>query len=109
MHIKGRMKVTSIGFGKIKVGQTVNIKLSGFPYLEFGILRGKVETISSVPEMSQEGLFYTIDVTLPEGLESTYHKQFPFVQNMDGVAEIITEDMRLIEQFIRPIKSLFLN
>ena len=107
--VKGRLKVPSLGFGKIEKGQTVNIKLSGFPYLEFGILRGKVEAISSVPELTESGLLYTIDVSLPNGLESTYHKTFPFVQNMDGSAEIVTEDMRLIEQFVRPIRSLFLN
>lgn len=107
--IKGRLKVPSLGFGKIEKGQTVNIKLSGFPYLEFGILRGKVEAISSVPELTENGLQYTIDVSLPDGLKSTYHKTFPFVQNMDGSAEIVTEDMRLIEQFVRPIRSLFLN
>ncbi|MDT3356833.1 MAG: HlyD family secretion protein [Bacteroidota bacterium] len=107
--VKGRLKVPSLGFGKIEKGQTVNIKLSGFPYLEFGILRGKVEAISSVPELTENGLLYTIDVSLPNGLESTYHKTFPFVQNMDGSAEIVTEDMRLIEQFVRPIRSLFLN
>lgn len=43
------------------------------------------------------------------GLESTYNKTLPFVQDMDGTAEIITGDMRLIEQFIRPIRSLFVN
>jgi len=107
--VKGRLKVMSAGFGKVETGQTVNIKLNGFPYLEFGILRGKVESISSVPELTESGLLYTVDVALPNGLESTYHKTFPFVQNMDGSAEIITEDMRLIEQFVRPIRSLFLN
>lgn len=25
-------------FGKIEIGQIVNIKLSGFPYMEFGVL-----------------------------------------------------------------------
>ena len=105
----GRLKVPSSGFGKVEVGQEVNIRLYGFPYLEFGILKGMVASISSVPENTQEGLTYTVDVTLPDGLESTYHKVFPFVQNMDGSADIITDDMRLIEQFVRPIRSLFVN
>jgi len=105
----GRLKVPSSGFGKVEVGQEVNIRLYGFPYLEFGILKGMVASISSVPESTQEGLAYTVDVTLPDGLESTYHNVFPFVQNMDGSADIITDDMRLIEQFVRPIRSLFVN
>ena len=105
----GRVKVPSTGFGKVATGQEVIIKLNGFPYLEYGILRGVVVSISSVPEKTQEGLFYTIDVALPNGLMSSYHKPLPFVQDMDGIAEIVTEDMRLVEQFIRPIRSLFLN
>lgn len=109
MKVIGRLKVPSSGFGKVKEGQEVNIKLNGFPYLEFGILKGTVQSISSVPENTQDGLAYTVDVALPTGLESSYHKTFPFVQNMDGTAEIITEDMRLIEQFVRPIRSLFVN
>lgn len=109
MKVKGRLKAPSSGFGKVHEGQEVNIKLKGFPYLEFGILKGKVASISSVPEITPDGLIYTVDVSLPNGLESTYKKEFPFVQNMDGYAEIITDDMRLIEQFVRPIRSLFLN
>ena len=42
-------------------------------------------------------------------MTTTYHKELPFVQQMDGEAEIVTEDMRLIEQFIRPIRSAFVN
>ena len=109
MKVMGRLKVPSSGFGKVMVGQTVNIKLNGFPYLEFGILKGVVASIFSVPEDTQYGLAYTVDVALPRGLESTYRKDLPFVQNMDGTAEIITEDMRLIERFIQPIRSLFRN
>ena len=109
MKVKGRLKVPSSGFGKVQEGQDVNRKLKVFPYLEFGILKGNVSSISSVPEKTAEGLIYTVDVSFPKGLESTYHREFPFVQNMDGYAEIITEDMRLIEQFVRPIQSLFRN
>lgn len=105
----GRLKVPSSGFGKVKVGQDVNIKLYGFPYLEFGIIKGQVKSISSVPEKTSGGLFYTVDVILPDGLLSTYHQVLPFVQDMNGSAEIVTEDMRLIEQFIRPIRSLLKN
>lgn len=109
MIVHGRLKVPSAGFGKVEVGQEVNIKLNGFPFMEYGILKGVVTSISKVPENTESGLCYTVVVSLPKGLESTYRKEFPFVQDMDGSAEIITEDMRLIEQFVRPIRSLFVN
>lgn len=71
--------------------------------MEYGMLKGVVASISKVPENTENGLCYTVVMSLPKGLESTYHKEFPFVQDMDGTAEIITEDMRFIELFIRPM------
>ena len=109
----GRLMVPSTGFGKVEKGQTVNIKLNGFPYMEFGVLKGMVKQISAVPRQisTSEGntIAYTVDVIFPDGLVSTYGKNFPIVQQMDGTAEIITKDRRLIEQFIDPIISLFKN
>lgn len=72
-------------------------------------IKGLVKSISSVPEYTSKGLYYTVDVSLPSGLFSTYKQVLPFVQDMNGYAEIVTEDMRLIEQFIRPIRSLLKN
>ena len=110
VKVEGRMKVSSVGFGKIGPGQTVNVRLNGFPYIEFGILKGVVSRISTVPEKMQDGsVAYNIEVSFPGGLVSTYRKTIPFIQNMDGEAEIITRDQRLIEHFIEPIISLFRN
>lgn len=109
MTVLGRLKVPSAGFGKVEAGQEVNIKLNDFPFMEYGILKGEVASISKVPENTEVGLCYTVVVSFPNGLNSTYRKEFPFVQEMDGTAEIITEDMRLIEQFFQPIRSLFAN
>lgn len=108
--VEGRMKVSSVGFGRIEKGQTVNIRLNGFPYVEFGILKGVISRISQVPEKTPDGsVAYNVEVTFPDGLVSTYRKTFPFIQGMDGEAEIITRDQRLIEHFIEPIISLFRN
>lgn len=107
--ITGRVKVQSSGFGKIKEGQRVIVRLNGYPYMEFGVLPGIVTSISSVPEQSSAGLVYTLTVAFPDGMLTTYHKELPFVQQMDGEAEIVTEDMRLIGQLLRPIRSAFVN
>lgn len=112
-EIIGRMQVPTAGFGKVKTGQTVNVKLNGYPYMEFGVLRGTIRTISAVPEQVQtqngQSAVYMAEVVFPEGMQSTYKKDLPLIQQMDGTGEIITEDMRLIERFIQPIISLFKN
>ena len=109
-EVEGRMSVSSVGFGRIEKGQTVNVRLNGFPYMEFGMLKGVLSRISQVPEVQPDGsVAYNVEVTFPDGLMSTYRKSLPFIQNMDGEAEIITQDQRLIEHFIEPIRSLFRN
>ncbi len=112
-EVIGRMEVPSAGFGKVETGQTVNVKLNGFPYMEYGVLKGTIRSISSVPASVQTAtgttIAYTVEVVFPEGMRTTYEKELPMIQQMDGTGEIITEDMRLIEQFIQPVVSLFKN
>lgn len=112
-RIIGRLQVSSSGFGKVSVGQAVNVKLNGFPYMEFGVLKGEISSISPIPQVfsTSDGnvVAYTVEVSFPGDLKSTYGKDIPMVQQMDGSAEIITKDKRLIERFTDPIVSLFKN
>jgi HlyD family secretion protein len=101
----GRVQLPIAGSGKVKYGQRVNIKFSGFPYMEYGMVRGKIQSISLVPAEN----FYLVEVNFPDSLKTNYGKQLPFSQEMKGSAEIITEDLRLIERFLNPIKTLVKN
>ena len=103
--IIARAFVPSSGLGKVETGQNVNIKLSGFPYMEYGILTGRVNSLSLVPE--QEG--YVAEIELEEGMKSTYKETLKFVQQMDGTADIITQETRLIYRFINPLRKLIEN
>ena len=90
--------------GKVKIGQTVNIKLQNYSEYEFGVLKGIINNIS---EISNKDGFYTIDVSLPDKLITSYNKKIVFRQEMRGAAEIITEDLRLIERFFYQLKNNF--
>ena len=98
-----KIKAPSQKSGKIKIGQYVNIKLQNYPETEFGILLGKVKNISLTPD--KEG-FYLVDVSLPQKLVTSYGKQIEFRQEMRGIAEIITEDLRLLERFFHQFKEI---
>lgn len=102
-QVVGIMDVPSAGFGRVTIGQTVNVKLNGFPYFEYGLLKGTVNRISSIP--GKEG--YVVEVIFPKGLQSTYKEQLTLIQQMDGTGDIITKDQRLIERFIQPIRAFF--
>ncbi|MFI0428447.1 HlyD family secretion protein [Mariniflexile sp. HMF6888] len=98
-----KVQAPILNSGKIKIGQDVNIKLSGYPDNEYGVLKGKVQDISLIP--NNEGL-YLLDVTLPKKLITTHDKNIEFKQEMQGSAEIITEDLRLIERFFYQFKDI---
>jgi multidrug resistance efflux pump len=99
----GRIFLNMQRSGKVKVGRVVNIKLSGFPYLEYGMVRGYVKTKSLVPA----GDAYVIEVSLPNGLTTLYgRKDLEFTQNMQGTAEILTDDLRLLQKIINPFRHL---
>ena len=98
-----RLKTPAQNSGKIKVGQKVNVNMDNYPNSEFGVLNGTVKKISIIP--NDKGL-YIVDVSLPEKLVTSYNKEIPFKQEMRGTAEIITEDLRLIERFFYQFKEL---
>ncbi len=102
MAIIAKAIIPSAGIGKVQPGQKVNIKLAGFPFMEFGMIRGKIRSISLVPDAKG----YVAEIELTEGMTSTYRENLKFIQQMDGTAEIITKDIRLIYRFSNPLKAL---
>lgn len=101
--IVGRMFVPTTNSGKIIPGQKVLIKLDNYKYQEFGIVEGKVQNISLTPD--KDGNYY-VDVILPKGLKTSYNKTLPFDKELKGNAEIVTQDLRLIERFFYQIRKL---
>ena len=100
----GKVKAPALNSGKIKVGQRVNIRLANFPDREYGVLKGEIHNISLVPDKDGNLL---IDVSFPNGLKTSYKKQIIFQQEMKGNAEIITEDLRLLERILYQFKNIF--
>lgn len=99
----GKIKAPATNSGKIKKGQKVQIKLLNYPSDEFGELNGKVKSISLTPD--EEGN-YLINVELPQDLKTTYGKTISFRQEMKGSADIVTEDLRLIERFFYQLRNI---
>lgn len=102
-QIIGKINLPAKGSGKVKKGQQVNIKFDNYPFMEYGIVKGKVKAISLVPEDN----IYFLEVSLPNGLSTTYDKELSFNQEMPGIAEIITEERSLLRRIVDPLKYIF--
>lgn len=100
----GKAKAAALNSGKIKVEQKVIIRLANYPDREFGIIEGKISAISLTPDKDGNTL---IDISLPNGLKTSYNKKIIFQQEMSGTANIITQDLRLIELFLYQFRDVF--
>ncbi|MCL2651643.1 MAG: HlyD family efflux transporter periplasmic adaptor subunit [Candidatus Azobacteroides sp.] len=92
--------------GKVKTGQKVNIRLDNFPDNEYGILRGTVQHISLAPALTEKAAYYSVEIVLTNGLITTYKKELPYLPDMQGQADIITDDLSLLERLILPVKKI---
>lgn len=105
--ITGKIYLPLAGAGKVKVGQKVNIKLDNYPYMEFGMVQVKVGSISMIPTVINENKVYIIGVEFPNRLKTNYGIDLMFTEEMQGVAEIITKDLSLLQRILFPVKHVF--
>jgi multidrug resistance efflux pump len=91
--------------GKVKVGQKVNIKLDNYPYTEYGMLNGIVKNISLVPNNYN----YAVDVELTKGLTTSYNKTLTYKEEMSGTAEIITNNLSVLDRVFMKFKKILVK
>lgn len=99
-----QLEVPAQNSGKIKQNQKVLISLHNYPPTEYGKLLGNVSTINSIQNSNGN---YLINIQLNNDLISSYDIPIPFRPELEGKAEIITEDLRLIERLFYDLKDIF--
>ncbi len=99
----GIMDIPTKGFGKVKTGQAVQIKLDNYPYQEYGQVNGTVKRISQLANADT----YRAEIKLPKGLTTSYNKQLGFTPEMKGTAEIITEDLSVMDRIFYSFRKIF--
>ena len=85
--------------GKIEAGQDVLIKLSAYPFEEYGMLRGKVVSRSAVAMDS----IYFLEIKLENGLKTNAGKVIPDQPQLEGVGEILTEDKSVLQRLFEKV------
>jgi multidrug efflux pump subunit AcrA (membrane-fusion protein) len=104
----GQVSLPAMGSGKIKIGQEVIVKLDNFPYMEYGSVKGRVNSISLTTNITKTENSnidtYMVLVDFPDQLKTNYGKQLDFKAEAKGTAEIITNDRRLVQRFFDNLK-----
>lgn len=96
MELVGKMELPVAQSGKVQPGQRVLIKLTGFPFQEYGIVEGIVQNKSLLPNDGK----YSVRISLPKGLNTSFGNELPFRQQMPASGEIIIQDKRLLQRLL---------
>lgn len=102
--IIGKIKLPDSGSGKVRPGQRVNISVKGYPYMEFGFLTGQVQTVSL---LADEAGTYTVTVSLPQELNTSYGKTLDFSGELAGTAQILTDERSVTARLLSPLQYLW--
>lgn len=106
----GEVLIPSYGVGKIKIGQTANVKIENYPYDEYGLIKGEVQSISRLSHKMQtadgkSANAYRVIITFPDGARTNFGKELLLDFESTGNVEIITKPKRLIERLFDNLKA----
>ena len=85
--------------GKIEAGQQVLIKLTAYPFEEYGMLRGRVASRSAVAMDS----IFQVEITLDQGLKTNAGKMIPAQPQLYATGEIMTEDKSVLQRLFEKV------
>ena len=98
-----KLKIPAFNTGKLKKGQRVHLKLTNYPEREYGVLNGIITKISLTPNAEN---LYLLDVAVESPLITSHNKEIPFIQEMQATAEIVTNDLRLIQRLFYQLNEV---
>ncbi len=87
----------------VKVGQKVLLQLAAYPFREYGMVEGRIDSVL----INAADSSCLVKVTLINGLTTNYQKKLPYRDGLVAEANIITADMRLSERLIQKLKKSF--
>jgi membrane fusion protein, adhesin transport system len=105
--VEARIKPASIGF--VRVGQSVEVKLSAYDYTTYGGLKGKIETISpdalgdTERAASSDATYYRALVRAEPSTMRSHGKPLPVMPGMTGSVEVRTGERSVLSYLLRPM------
>lgn len=93
--------------GFVKVGMPVQVKLDAYPYQDYGIIYGKVTSISPDAQPDEKlGSVYRVKVELDRNYVTDEHKRIQFKAGQTASADIVIRRRRIADMLLDPIRQL---
>ena len=96
---------TQAGF--VKVGMPVQLKFDAYPYQDYGIVTGTVNSISPDSKLDEKlGQVYRVEILLNQNAINAKGQLFQFKPGQTAQAEIVTRRRRIADVLLDPLKKL---
>lgn len=92
--------------GLIENGMPVSLRLHSYPYEHYGVLRGKISSISqsAIFDQNKSAYYYMANVALDRQSILGNGKEYPLRQGLLCQADIKTQKITLIDKLLEPLK-----
>lgn len=98
------------GAGRVRTGQRVVLRLDAYPAAEFGALEGRVRQVSLVADRERvdgdREPRYMVGVDFSQGLVTTQGRRLAPRQELQGTADVVTDELRVIDRLLHHFRSL---
>ncbi|MDJ0555355.1 MAG: HlyD family efflux transporter periplasmic adaptor subunit [Microcoleaceae cyanobacterium MO_207.B10] len=103
-----KARVSASDIARVKVGQPVQIRVSAYPFPDYGILKGTVNSISPdaiAPEALREA-YYEVTIAPEKPYLEKSDRLFPIQSGMEGRADIILSQETVLSFVLRKARLL---
>lgn len=102
MEVEAWVQNKDIGF--VNEGQSVEIKVETFPFTKYGVIDGKIRTISDDAVQNEDlGLVYTAQISMSKSTMQVNGKTVNLSSGMAVTAEVKIGKRRIIEYLLSPL------
>jgi len=93
--------------GLVQPGMNVQMKFDAFPYQEYGIVSGKVLSISPSTEVHEQlGAVYQVEISLSRDQITSEEKSVRLKAGQTASADIVVRQYRIMDVLLKPFQSL---
>ncbi|MCL2929293.1 MAG: HlyD family efflux transporter periplasmic adaptor subunit [Trichodesmium sp. MAG_R01] len=107
-HIVFKARVTAADIAKVKIGQPVQIRVSAYPFPDYGILKGTVRSISpdAIAHQVLKEAYYEVTIEPEKPYLVKGGSQYLIQPGMEGRADIISSQETVLTFVLRKLRLL---
>ena len=93
--------------GFVKIGMPVQVKFDAFPYQNYGVIPGKVVSISPDAKTDERlGVFYRVEVSIDRDSVKANNQTWKLKAGQTATAEIVIRQRSIADILLDPLKQL---